>query len=357
MSDDLSGINLVDVTNPNYTNFNAINFFGGTDPIRIIINIYILLSIILNGFIFTVSLIFVKKIKSKLVIWLLLAVLFMNFIHTATYSYEWVIKDDKYVKRIETDVKDLSGNSKPIPVGALLTGNPSNLGACYLQGFFLIFSSISQDFLINIYFFLINSSSEINTLYAKLAILILGILVPLIFTLILHFGFEGIGLNDEFCYVKKFEISIKDGKAQYKYFINFQPFVMTVYFVRIMNCIFTAYFLHIIVRYLRRENQSISYFFKLTFIATTQVITITIGVIYRFANLFSPISSTGLSAIYLIINTADGFLFPIGFGIQNGIFSQFYNLITGNIKEEDDEKSEGAKQMEIMDRVDDYDGP
>ena len=49
-----------------------------------------------------------------------------------------------------------------VEVGALLVGNPNHLSACHAQGFLLISSSISQDFLINIFFYMVSSSKELN---------------------------------------------------------------------------------------------------------------------------------------------------------------------------------------------------
>jgi len=346
---------LPNVINPDYDIFNSNNFLGGTDPIRIVINIYIILSLIFNCINYAVILITRVKNNIQLLLgnWLLLGVLFMNFIHTATYAYQWVIKEG--VNIVTRDVPNIFGDKTEVKIGALLNGNPKRMSTCYLQGFFLIFSSISQDFIINIFFYLMDSS-EVNNFYVKLAIIILGLLIPFFLTLIL-FLLGGIGLNDEFCYVKKFHVIVNEAKNEvdYSYFLYFQPYVMAVYFVRIINCIATTYFLHKIFRFAKSENRSFFYLLKLLFIPIIQVITITIGVIYRFANIFSPGSSANLSAAYLIINTSDGFLFPIGFALQNGIFTQLKILIFGKKKEEE---KETPKQLEIMDKVfDDLDTP
>ena len=333
----------VNVNSTDYSIFDANHFFGGSDSIRIVINIYILLSLILNGINYHVMFMVMKKTKIKyaLATWLLLGVLFMNFIHTATYSYEWVIKNDTY---INTTHIPSNKENYTVEVGALLTGNPQHMTVCYFQGFFLIFSSISQDFLINIFFYLIDTP-KFNKFYVKLAILILGILTPFSLTLILQ-ALDGIGLNDEFCYVKKFYFNYTEN--EYKYFDNFQRFVMTVYSIRILNCMVTIYFLYKIIKYVRSENKPIRYLIKAIFIPFIQVITITTGVIYRFTNLINPIASQNLSAIYLIINTSDGFLFPIGFAMQNNILSQLKMLITGEIDAKYKKKQNEEKQLEFM---------
>ena len=65
-----------------------------------------------------------------------------------------------------------------------------------------------------------------------------------------------IGLNDQFCYVKKFDytIGINDG-VTYTYFEGFQPWVIIVYSVRVLNFIATVYFLIKILSYVKKENQ------------------------------------------------------------------------------------------------------
>ena len=318
------------VLDPYYSINSAKNFFGGTDPIRVIIIIYIFLSFIFNLINFIVIGITLKKTKKEFLfgLWVMLSVLLMNFIHTFTYFFEWVIKED--VETIEVDVK---GHN--VEVGALLTGNPKHMGSCKTQGFLLIFSSISQDFLINIFFYLVNSS-EFNKFYVKCAILLLGIIFPFFYTLIMVLV-GAIGLNDSFCYVKKFNIDIneyKDGDSKfeivhYSYYDGFQPWVIVVYLIRIFNFVVTVYFLKKIWTYVTSENKPIYYLFKSVFIPIIQLFTIGIGVLYRFINLISSSASAKLAGAYLILNTVDGVLFPIGFALQNGIFSQLKNIISG----------------------------
>jgi hypothetical protein len=78
--------------------------------------------------------------------WIMISVLIVNFIHTFSYFFEWVVK-----KEIDT-VKIPAKRDVFIEVGALLVGNPNHLSARHAQGFLLISSSISQAFLINIFF-------------------------------------------------------------------------------------------------------------------------------------------------------------------------------------------------------------
>ena len=70
------------VKNPNYSLLTAKDFFGGTDTIRIIIILYIFLSLILNFIIFFVIIISAvrkKKFSLPLATYVMLGVLLMNF--------------------------------------------------------------------------------------------------------------------------------------------------------------------------------------------------------------------------------------------------------------------------------------
>ena len=84
--------------------------------------------------------------------WIMITVLIVNFIHTFSYFFEWVIKEGIDTYTIEVgEIKKF--NAK---VGALLVGNPNKMPSCNAQGFLLISSSISQDFLINIFFYMVS---------------------------------------------------------------------------------------------------------------------------------------------------------------------------------------------------------
>ena len=316
------------VLNPYYTINSAKDFFGGSDPIRIVIIVYIFLSFILNTVIF-ITIGFTMKlrnIKFPLATWIMLLVLIMNFFHTFSYFFEWVIKDEETVITYTIQIKDYTNK-----IGGLLTGNPKNNAGCTFQGFLLIFTSISQDFLINIFFYLVNSS-QVNERQTKILLLVLGIIFPFIFTLMLGL-FGALGLNDEFCYVKKFHYDIDDnGCVDYQYYQGFQFAVMTVYAIRVMNFIVTGFLLKRIWSFVRQRNKPTIYLIKSIFIPIIQLVTVFIGVIYRLFNAFSPKISQDLSGIYLVLNTADGVLFPIGFAFQNGLISQIKKLIKGDDK-------------------------
>jgi hypothetical protein len=282
----------------------------------------------------------------------MLGVLIMNFFHTFSYFFEWVIKTD-----VKTEIIKIDGDD--VNIGGLLVGNPNNFVGCLTQGFLLIFTSISQDFLINIFFYLVNSTSETIEIIekrAKLYIIILGFMFPFVFTLFLRI-MGALGLNDEFCYVTKFGFTIENNEVKYSEFRGFQVYVMIVYLIRIVNFIFTFYFLRKIWIYVKQQKKNRIYLFKSIFIPILQLFTIGIGVLYRFINLGSKHLSVVLAGPYLILNTADGVLFPIGFALQNDIFIQLKKIIKGEDQQEIDNLEDGDNHYEPMEFSDRNLGP
>ena len=319
------------VTNPDYSILNVKHFFGGTDPIRIVILIYIFLSLILNILNLCVFFITMKKAKRAIPLanWVMIIVLIVNFVHTFAYFFEWVIKEE--VATIYIEVGEI--NKFNAKVGALLVGNPNKMSSCHAQGFLLISSSISQDILINIFFYMVNSSKQLNEKIVKLIVICLGIAFPFVFTLVLLLT-KALGINDQFCYVNKYHFEIKNGVVTYDYYKYFQAVVMTVYFIRVVNFVATIFFLIKIISYIKSRKESKLYLFKSIFIPIIQLFTIWIGVIYRVINIFTPETSINLSSTYLILNTSDGVLFPVGFFFQYNIWEYLKKLFSKKKKEE-----------------------
>ena len=318
----------INITDPNYSLTTTKNFFGGTDYTRIVIMIYIFISFILNIIFFIVA--GIKQCKKRenkfsLGLFVTCILLLVNFIHTFSYFFEWVIKKGVFTYKVE--------DSK---VGGLLVGNPTNFFFCYAQAFLLISSSLSQDIIINIFFYMIYLGDEQMQLNLKkiICLLIFGIIFPFGFTLVYYF-IGALGLNDEFCYVKKFEFKSSLDENGNKIFIynkydNFQLWVMIVYSIRLINFCITLFFLINIIRYIKREKESRKYIFKTIIIPFIQLFTIFIGVLYRVLNIWSPKKSEEIAWVYLILNTSDGVLFPLLFLFLNHIFSSIKGYFSGN---------------------------
>lgn len=316
------------ITDPNYSLISLEDFFGKEDPVRIVIIIYILISLILNIFIFVVvGIANFKKKTFSLGILVTCAILFVNFAHTFAYFFQWIIKKD-FIYIIRNNNGD-----KIDEVGGLLIGNPSHFSACTAQAFILISSSISQDFIINIFFYMVTKNEkEIKKGIIKISLLILGLAFPIGFTLFYYF-IGSLGLNDKFCYVAKFKYKIDydNNIVNYEILDNFKLLVMIVYGIRVANFCVTFFLLIKIIKYVKNTNMSKTYIFKSIIIPIIQLFTIFIGVIYRLLTFFSYDLSTEISWLYLVLNTSDGVLFPIIFIFKNNIISNLKYLFSGNI--------------------------
>jgi hypothetical protein len=274
--------------------------------------------------------------------------LLINFIHTAAYLFEWVLKDDDIIQELKDENGELIDK-----VGGLLIGNPSSFFPCYAQAFILISSSISQDFIINTFFYMINLSEvELgkNILKISLLLLILGLVFPIGFTLV--YLFSGVlGINDKFCYVKKFNFQIINNRVDYTFFEYFQIWVMIIYGIRVINFFITLILLIRIIKYVNNENKSKVYIFKSIIIPIIQLFTIFIGVIYRLLSFSNSIKSSEIAWLYLALNTSDGILFPLIFLIQNNIFCNLKSCFSVDILEI---SSDSDSNQIVEDNISDY---
>ena len=331
------------ITDPEYSVFNAYNFFIAHDYVRVIILFYILFGFILN--ILIIIAIIASKKKLSVISKITLSILAVNFFHTFSYLYEWVIK-------INGESYQVGEEKDKTSVGFLLVGSPKKMGACLTQAFSLISSSISQDFLINIFFYLINKSDLPKLIYVYLSVFIFAFVIPMGLTFILLFT-GSLGINDKFCYVNKYNYNFKydnknigDEKA-YKPYRGFELCVTIVYAVRTLNLLFSLYIIFIIVKYIIIKNLKFTYIFKIASILLIQLVTISVGLIYRISSFFSKKFSVDFAGAYLILNTMDGVLFPLSFMVSNGMHRLLFKLITG--KKIGDEEVEDEQFPKIDD--------
>lgn len=300
-----------EIINGNYSFFTAANFFGFNDGIRLIKIIYIIISFFLNLMIFII----LCKRKNKnysIALKLNSNLLMINFIHTFAYLLNWVIFFDKPYK--------LEYNNKFYDIGGLLIGNPkNNFGMCQTQGFLLIFSSMSQDMFINIFFYIINKSSIITKRSFSFLCYSLGYLFPFLYSLV-YLIFGGIGLNDRYCYIKKFEFE----NTGYSFNQWFRTLIVLLYTIRGINFIINIISLIKIIKYVYSHNLTYMYILKSSVLLIIQIITISIGIIYRMSNLFE-VDNITFSNLFLCLNTIDGILFPLSFCLSNRIFCNLCN--------------------------------
>ena len=296
-------------------------FFSG-DKIRAVIIVYIIISLVFN-ILYLISFISILKRKPKKKIHLILMsnILLINFIHTFSYLYEWVLQNVNNNSSLYIDnngikcVKQNCNNSDYNRIGGLLVGNMDNMAACKTQAFFLVFSSLSQDIIINIFFYLINKTSKLKTKIIIRFLIIAGYAFPIILAII-YLVIGAFGLNDKFCFVKKFnfdeEMKITiENQTKYKPDKRFIPLICLFYLIRIINIVISGGFLYKIVKYVSKNKLRKMYIFKSFSFLFIQIITIIIGIIYTFGGIINKKFGRDFVDAYLIVNTIDGVIFPM----------------------------------------------
>ncbi len=309
----------IEIQNGNYNLFSLKSFFGFDDGVRFIKMLNIFVNIILNLMI-VISIIKKKRRKFSKSFELAGNILVINFIHTLSYIINWMT-------HLNSGITIKDHNNRDCKVGALLIGNPTgSFGTCKLQGLMLVFSALSQEILINLFFYLINKTTVPSRQKIILVLLSLGYFFPFIIALLI-FSAGGVGLNDRYCYIKKYNFDIDNKK--YSIFSLYRLYIINIYSFRALNFIFSSLLLYKIINYVKKNKLKKRYILQTSFILIVQMITIIIGLIYRMSQLM--IESKILTDIYLSINTLDGILFPLSFSIFNGIYTDLFNF---NIKTE-----------------------
>lgn len=295
------------------------NFLGGYE--RVIILCYTLISFIINLLI-SISIYLAKKNEISFVIKLSASILLVNFINIFAYTFEWVV------------CKNQSNECENCYVIGLLFGNSNFNKTCQLQSFLILSSSMGQDYLMILFFYIVNRRIVIKELYINILIF-LSILFPIIISII-YLNIDAFGVNDDFCYLKKYT---QYGKNDDIYQTNEKVsiFSIIIYFIRAINFSITIYFLVNIIKYIKKENKSFNYIFKRLLIFFIQLFKLFTILIYRTLGLILDLSD--LKEIYNILSTVDGVLMPLTYALSNGIFYNYFNCIK-NRKYTDDKRDD-----------------
>jgi hypothetical protein len=313
------------IENGNYT-FDTSKYFFSGDKIHVVIIIYIIISFVFN-LLYLIS--FIKgKTKKKINLILMGNILLINFIHTFSYLYEWILQnvdgkslyiDNEGKKCVESDCDNSTYNE----IGGLLVGNMGHMEACKTQAFFLVFTALSQDIIINIFFYLINKTTKLKSRIIYRFLMFAGYLFPIVFAIV-YLVIGGFGLNDKFCFIKKYtfddEKEISEKQTKYKKEKKFLPLLCLFYLIRIINIIISSGFLYKIVRYITKNKLKKMYIFKACAFLIVQIITILFGIIYRLGGIINNKFSRDFVNIFLIVNTLDGVIFPVVCYFSNNMY-------------------------------------
>lgn len=299
--------------------FELSEFFGIGDSPHLIKLVYAIICLILN------LLIVISIIKSKTkkfsVVWALTGnILLMNFIHSTSYLLNW-----SSVTKLNIDengnIVDGNGSRNFYKVGGLLVGDLEHMGVCKTQAFLLVFSALSQDASIIIFFYIINLESIPSKKNILIILLLLAYCFPFSFSLI-YLLLGQLGLNDRFCYVKKFRFEGPEN-GYYKFYFNgtiYEILIYIIYIFRTIYLIVALWLLFKIIKFVHENNKSKMYILKSSALLILQMITIILGFIYRVSGNFSDTFSTFFATPFLFINTLDAIFFPLYFSLMNGVY-------------------------------------
>ena len=313
-------------------------FFNSFD--RSIVLSFCLISLILN-LIIIITILLEKNKKISLVMRITQSILIVNFINIFSYSFQWVICKNE----IESNTDD--GPTFNI---ALLVGDSNHLFACKIQSFILLASSLSQDYLVILFFFIVNKKNIINTFYINIFI-VLSIFIPLIVSFF-YAVFDSFGISEDFCYIKKFKyLDTYLYEADDNYILSFIP----IYGLRIIDFSISMILFIKIYRYIKKEK-SISYIIDKLSMLFIQLFKLFIILFYRITNLFWKEYPKGLKKMYIILSTLDGLLLPLAFSYSNDIFCNFFNLREKSRKNTDIEKDLDVDNITISPKEDNLEG-
>ena len=322
MSDEFNTTNIL---TGNY-NFDVSKYFFNADIFRLIIIIFIIISFIVNVLYFITSL--KTKFKDEILqINLILTrnILFINFLHKFSYLYEWVLQNvdnesSLYVNKDNGEIGTIENKDDKnyFRIGGLLVGNMYKMEACKAQGFFLVFTSLSQDILILILFYMINKSTRLSK--AKTCIFLsVGYLCSFIISII-YLSVNGLGLNDKYCFIKKFIFDEKQLDKPYQMHSYFILMIIIYYLIRLIFIIISSILLYKIVQYIKKNEYGKGYVIRLSSFLLLQIFSIAFGIMYRIGGMINEKFSRDFVDIFLIVNNLDALVFPLFSFFSNNMY-------------------------------------
>ena len=286
------------------------------DYSRLVIFIFIVISFILNVFIVYIICGNRRNRDFSLSGSLTLIILIVNFCHKASYLINWVIKNKNTKVKLEPD-------KSPKNVGLLLFGNPLQFKPCRFQGLFLIFFSISQDILINIFCGFINSELKEKKALFTILLVFAGFIFPLCVAFCFY-GLEIIGINEKFCHISKYTFNLENiNNNEYieEEYYNFYKAI--IFLIRGINFVITLLYIIRAIKYIIKNNNKKDKK-RERLISSLSVVIIAcfslfIEIIFKIVFISSDFEEEFI-VIYLILNSLDCILLPFAFSIKHNIF-------------------------------------
>ena len=284
---------------------------------RIIVLCFCLISFLLN-LIIIISIYVTKNKKISIVVRITGSILVVNFINILSYTFQWVLCKEEY-----------ENNSNKYSIKLLFNSN--NLYVCNLQSFIMLSSALSQDYFVIFFFYIVNKANLIKVTYINL-FSILSVLVPIIISFLLLL-LNAFGVNDDFCYIKKYEYK----KDNYIYYDKYVIFFIIIYSLRGINFCISIFLLIKIIKYISREK-SFSYIINKLSMLFIQLFKLFIILFYRISNFIWKEYPKILGKIYIILSTIDGLLLPLAFAYSNQIYHNIFKCAKLSRRNSEDDK-------------------
>lgn len=319
------------------------NFFlPNGDFIRLIIFIIIIISFILNVFIIYIICGNRRKRDFSLSGSLTLIILIVNFLHKASYLINWVIKNEYSKVKLDPE-------KPPKKVGLLLFGNSSNFHSCRIQGLLLIFLSISQDILINIFCGFIHSEIKEKKALFTILLVFAGFIFPLCVAFCFY-GLDIIGINEKFCYISKYAFNT-DNNKEYIEEDNYIFYMIIIILIRGINLAITLFYIVKAIKYIKNNDKKDKNRERLISSLSVVIIasfTLLIEIIFKILFIISDFEENFMD-IYLILNSLDCILLPFAFSIKHNIFLYFCSCCVRSSYSNTNENDTSLKEIEFDD--------
>lgn len=304
--------------NENGNNESNGNFFHSFE--RVMVLLYLLLSFILN-IIIVISICLIKNKKISIIMRIASSILGINFINIFSYSFQWVLSNKQTIE-------------DTFQIKLLLVEKSNTFYACNIQSFFLLFTSLSQDYLIILLFFIVYKNEIIKPSFINVYI-VSSIIIPIVISTI-FLCLKAFGVNDDFCFIKKYEYI----DSEYKILNSYKIYYIIIYFIRGINFSVIVFLLVKIILYIKKEK-SFSYIINKLSMLFIQLFKLFIILLYRITSIFYL--NYPLRIIYIILSTIDGLLIPLAFSFSNDIYSIFCRKVKSRRNTETEKDFEETK--------------
>ena len=314
------------ITNITYDKCTFNNFFASGNLILIIIIfVFIIISFILNLIIMIILCKYKRQKQYSLTGILTWNIFIFNLLHTCSYIVNWFIKDNE--------------KSEGINYGCLLFSS-----TCKIQASCLIFFSLSQDIIINVFSSFIIFGGKNGKYKYGLILILAGYIFPMAITII-YYRLKIIGIDEQYCYISKyfddFEDKYKDqsedeigDKKEIEYIVKdsnkyYNCYKIIIVTIRFINCLITLFLIIKGKKFIKenkpskkekKPNKKVDKIGASLLIFIFSFISLLIYLIFEITSIITTKIEPIRTRIYVIINSFESILLPLLFSIKHEIY-------------------------------------